>query len=350
MKEISLYFSTGHEAHFEYGHPERPERLQVIRSALENSGSWDSCTHIEPISPSEGLLSRVHTPAYLDQLRSACARSSRLDMDTYTTAASFQLALNAAGGAVAAAEAVWTGRARRALALTRPPGHHATPERGMGFCLLNNIAIAAEHLLHPLQASFSPATRLAVVDLDLHHGNGTQEVFLERQDVFYISTHQSPLYPGSGFVDEVGEGQGVGFTANFPLPPGTGDRGFNAIMDELIVPLLDNYAADMLLVSVGFDVHWRDPLGSLQLSANGYYQLIQKLVQWCDRRAHGKIVLVLEGGYDLKAGQACALAWWAALCGAPFVDSLGASPEPERSNWNVTLHAAHQIWDALRLS
>jgi acetoin utilization deacetylase AcuC-like enzyme len=151
-------------------------------------------------------------------------------------------------------------------------------------------------------------------------------------------------------VDEIGEGEGEGFTANFPLPPGTGDTGFNTVMDELILPLLDDYEPEMVLVSVGFDAHWRDPLGSLQLSAGGYYQLIEKLTLWCDQNCQGKIALILEGGYDLQAGEACALSWWDALAGVPFTDSLGPSPQPERSQWNIGVRAAHQVWDRRRHS
>lgn len=350
MKKINLFFSSGHEAHYEAGHPERPQRLEVIDAAFQRHGIWDSCQRLDPLQLPAELLSRVHTPAYLAQLQQACSYAAPLDMNTYTTTASWQLALNAAGGAAAAAEAVWTGEAQRSLALTRPPGHHATSTRGMGFCLLNNIAIAAEHLLHPLQAGFAPASRLAIVDLDLHHGNGTQEIFSRRSDVFYFSTHQSPLYPGSGYVNEIGTGEGEGTTANFPLPPGTGDAGFTAVMDELILPLLDDYQPQMALVSVGFDPHWRDPLGSLLLSAGGYYRLVDSLVRWCDRNCQGKITLVLEGGYDLPAGEACALAWWAALSGQPFTDDLGPAPQPESSQWNAVVGAARQVWQGRRLS
>jgi acetoin utilization deacetylase AcuC-like enzyme len=345
MDDLVLYYSQGHEKHFEPGHPERPERLEVIRQALQAQGIWDACPHLEPIPLSNEFLSTVHTPAYLAGLQAACNQGARLDMDTYTTCDSWNLALNAAGGAAAVAQAVWSGKARRGLALTRPPGHHATSSRGMGFCLLNNIAIAAQYLIQQPAGEAPAAERLAIVDLDLHHGNGTEEIFYTRSDVFYLSTHQSPLYPGSGFVDEIGEGPGKGYTANFPLPPGTGDRGFQTVMDELILPLLDRYSPQMLLVSVGFDVHWRDPLGSLELSAAGYYDLIASLAGWCDRDCQGRIALVLEGGYDLQAGEACALAWVAALLGQPFADPLGPSPHPERSQWNLTVNAAHQVWD-----
>ena len=347
MQNLILFFPQGHEEHFEPGHPERPERLEVIEKAFHRQGIWDAYPAVDPITLPRNFLETVHSPAYLNQLINASMRASHLDMDTYTTQASWHLALSAAGGAAAVAEAVWTGQAGRGLALTRPPGHHATPDRGMGFCLLNNVAIAAEYLFHPPKSEIESATRLAIIDLDLHHGNGTQEVFLQRKDVFYFSTHQSPLYPGSGYVDEIGEGEGEGFTANFPLPPGTGNVGFQAVMDELIVPLLDRFAPQMLFVSVGFDAHWCDPLGSLELSASGYYNLIASLVRWCDQHCQGKIALFLEGGYDLQAGEACSLAWVAALLGDPYQDSLGPSPRLERSQWKVMVHAAHQIWDAI---
>jgi acetoin utilization deacetylase AcuC-like enzyme len=346
MKEFVLFYSQGHAAHFEPGHPERPERLEVIQAAFKRRGIWEAFPPIEPEVVSSNLLSRVHTPAYLDHLQDACRQGLHLDMDTYTTPASWHLAMEAAGGAVAVAQEVWTGKAARGLALTRPPGHHATPGRGMGFCLLNNMAIAAESLIHPQQPGVSPADRLAIVDLDLHHGNGTQEVFYLRNDVLYISTHQSPFYPGSGYVDEIGEGAGEGFTANFPLPSGTGDRGFLTTLNELIIPLLDGFYPQMILVSVGYDPHWRDPLGSLLLSASGFYQLIAGLTRWADGQCQGKIALVLEGGYDLQAGEACALAWVGALLSQPCEDAIGPAPNAESLQWKVMLNAAHQIWDS----
>jgi acetoin utilization deacetylase AcuC-like enzyme len=158
---------------------------------------------------------------------------------------------------VAVASAIWEGKAKRGFALTRPPGHHAMRGQGMGFCLLNNVAIAAEALIKN-----NNVERLAIVDLDLHHGNGTQEIFWNRSDVFYVSTHQSPFYPGTGRLEDIGSGEGVGWTANFPLPPLSGDEAFLTIMDELILPLLDQKKPQIILVSYGFDSHWLDPLGS----------------------------------------------------------------------------------------
>jgi acetoin utilization deacetylase AcuC-like enzyme len=210
----------------------------------------------------------------------------------------------------------------------------------MGFCLLNNVALAAAHLI----ASPPGAQRLAIIDLDLHHGNGTQDIFWSRGDVLYISTHQSPLYPGSGSLDETGAGLGKGLTANIPLPPYTGDQGFAAVMDKLILPLLNRFDPQMLLVSVGFDTHWRDPLGSLGLSALGYGDLIARLAQWADHNCAGKIALFLEGGYDLEAAKACVSAAVAALLDFPWQDPLGPAPYEESMAWRSVLLAAQSIW------
>jgi acetoin utilization deacetylase AcuC-like enzyme len=265
-------------------------------------------------------------------------------MDTYTTTASWDLALKAAGGAAAVASAVWGGSAHRGFALTRPPGHHATPSRGMGFCLLNNVALAAQYLLESPPAGTTNAQRLAVVDLDLHHGNGTQDAFYKRGDVLYISTHQSPHYPGSGRVEETGAGDGQLCTANIPFPPFTGDQGFSAAMQELILPLLERFEPQMLLVSYGFDPHWRDPLGHLQLSAAGYGALIAALAGWADANCQGKIALFLEGGYDLDAGRACTQAVTAALLSQPFDDPLGPAPDSEGSSWQPVVRRARDVW------
>lgn len=339
--ELVYFYPEGHAAHFAEGHPERPERVEAICQALEAAGWWDSYPHLapQPLSPDE--LALVHRPAYLDVLHRACQRGAWLDGDTYTTPASWQLALDAAGGAVAVAQSVWRGQSRCGLALTRPPGHHATAERGMGFCLLNNIALAAAHLI----ASPAQAQRLAIVDLDLHHGNGTQDIFWSRREVLYISTHQWPLYPGTGALDETGAGPGKGLNANFPLPPYTGDQGFRAVMDQLILPLLDRFKPEMLLVSVGFDPHWRDPLGSLSLSAAGFGDLIASLDGWAEQNCAGKIALFLEGGYDLEAAKACVSAAVAALLKMPWQDPLGSAPYQENPAWQSVVRAAQQIWN-----
>lgn len=344
MDEMVFYYPQGHAAHFETGHPERPERVETLCESLQAAGWWHLYPHLEPFPLPEALLLAVHDPAYLAILRAACQRGQHLDMDTYTTPASWQLALNAAGGAIALATAVWSGAARRGFALTRPPGHHATRHYGMGFCLLNNIALAAQFLLSRSLENPSPAGRLAIIDLDLHHGNGTQDIFWERQDVFYLSTHQYPFYPGSGSLEEQGAGAGAGCTANFPLPPLTGDLGFETFMQEVILPLLDRYAPQMLLVSFGFDPHWLDPLGRLSLSAGGFGALVSALTGWADQNCDGKIALFLEGGYHLDAGRACAQAVTAALLRQPWRDPIGPSPGPENNSWKSILQAAKKIW------
>ncbi len=339
MNHLALYYPKGHEAHAEIGHVEKPERVETIKSALLKAGYWDDKLLASPIMPPEDILPRVHTKTYLELLKRFCSASQPLDRDTYTTPASWDIALNTAGGAIAIADAVWHGRVQRGFALTRPPGHHAVPNYGMGFCLLNNIAIAAEYLIKK-----NSAKRLAIVDLDLHHGNGTQEIFWERGDVFYISIHQWPDYPGTGELTEIGAGDGVGKTANFPIPPGSGDEAFTTIMQELIIPLIDRYRAEMIMVSCGFDPHWRDPLGHLLLSAKVYGDIVKCLVDWADRNCMGKIALFLEGGYDLEADAACGEAVVAALMSKPFTDPLGMSPKPEGKSWKSNFSKAKEIW------
>lgn len=340
MKELVYYYPQGHERHVQTGHPERPERVEAIVQALKSQGLWDIYPKLPPKHIQNELLTKVHNETYLERLKKACLSSEMLDMDTYTTPESWKIALETAGGAVAVADAVWKHDTRRGFALTRPPGHHATRNAGMGFCLLNNISLAAQYLIQ-----YHHTQRLAILDFDLHHGNGTQDIFWKRQDVFYFSTHQSPLYPGSGSLYEIGMGEGEGYTANFPLPPGSGDEAFQTILMEIIIPLLDRYRPEILLISYGFDAHWRDPLGHLQLSARVYGDLIRKLCQWADSNYQGKVAIFLEGGYDLDAAQVCSLAVVLALLGKDSSDMLGKSPRPESRSWISMLEEAKKIWN-----
>ncbi|OGO11513.1 MAG: hypothetical protein A2Y53_00230 [Chloroflexi bacterium RBG_16_47_49] len=332
------FYPEGHAAHFERGHPERPERVEVIRTALIESGLWDVYPKLPATILPGNLIRSIHSPEYLNLLEMTCRRAGHLDPDTFTTPATWDLAHQAAGGAVSVASAVWEGTAQRGFALTRPPGHHAMRGQGMGFCLLNNVAIAAEFLVKNYQVQ-----RLAIVDLDLHHGNGTQDIFWTRNDVFYISTHQAPFYPGTGGVDDIGSGLGEGWTANFPLPPGSGDVAILTIMDELILPLLEQKKPQIILVSYGYDPHWMDPLGQLLFTADGYSKLIGKLCTWTDNHCEGRIALFLEGGYDLEAGKACSKAVTSALLGKPWDDPYPC-PYNENSAWRFTLNQAHSIW------
>jgi acetoin utilization deacetylase AcuC-like enzyme len=339
MKDIIFYYPEGHSAHSEIGHPERPERVEVIKQAFQAVGLWDEDRILYPIEIPKDLLTRIHTEGYLKWLENICSKGQHIDGDTYTTPATWDLAHKTVGGSLAVAKTVWSRNAKRGFALTRPPGHHATPSLGMGFCIFNNIALAAEYLL-----SYQDAKRLAIVDFDLHHGNGTQEIFWKRADVLYISTHQSPLYPGTGSLSETGSGDGEGKNVNIPLPPGTGDEAFRAVLHELILPLLDRYNPEMILVSYGFDPHWRDPLGNLQLSAAVYGDLIAGLTNWADDRCDGKIALFLEGGYDLEAAAACSLSVAFNLLGKTWEDSIGSSPHPEGRSWRPVLKSAKDIW------
>jgi acetoin utilization deacetylase AcuC-like enzyme len=351
MQNLVIYYPTGHQAHFEAGHPERPERIEVVREALETAGWWEQFEKLNPSKLAQDVLAAVHSPAYLENLKLICQRGENLDLDTYTTPASWHLALNAAGGAAAVAAEVWQRNSRerrsgilRGFALSRPPGHHAEYRSGMGFCLINNIAVAAQYLLAGLSPGENKAQRIAIVDLDLHHGNGTQDIFWTRNDVLFISTHQSPLYPGTGMLEEMGEGAGYGYTVNLPFPPATGDQGYRTAMDEIILPTLSRYKPEMILVSLGFDPHWRDPLGHLMLTAGGIGNLIKSLVDWADQNCKSKIMLVMEGGYDSLSVAACGLSSVAALFGEPIPDRIGPPPRPEGLSWQAVVRRAKEIW------
>jgi acetoin utilization deacetylase AcuC-like enzyme len=339
MNDIGLFYPDGHEAHFARGHPERPERIEVICTALQEADLWDRALQIPPCEVPQHILEEIHSPAYLSLLERSCRRGGYLDTDTYTTPASWELARQAAGGSVAVARSVWNRESQMGIALARPPGHHAMRGQGMGFCLLNNIAIAAEYILRA-----EGAQRVAIVDLDLHHGNGTQDIFWRRKDVLFISTHQRPLYPGTGALQERGAEEGLGYTANFPLPPGSGDRAFHTFMDEAILPLLSRFEPEMLLVSYGFDSHWSDPLGSLLLTATGYAGLIEKLHRYAVGHCNEKIILILEGGYNLSAAAICTVAVTKALLGEAMDDLMDACPYQESDTWIKVLLEAKRIW------
>ena len=285
------------DAHDLPGHPEHAGRLQAVRRQLAEDGLLER-VRVRPLPPVDpALLDAVHTPSYLAQLRATAKLPAArlLEPDTYITPQSYHIACLAAGGAVQAVEAVLTADAQSAAVLIRPPGHHATRSRAMGFCLINNIAVAARHAqrAHGVE-------RVAIVDYDVHHGNGTQDIFYDDPTVLYVSTHQSPLYPGSGSPAETGRGSGAGFTVNIALPPGVGDEGFVRLFDEVVLPALDRFQPDVVLVSAGFDAHWADPLANMALSLTGYDRLARSLIDGARKWCEGRIVFVMEGGYDLQ--------------------------------------------------
>lgn len=340
MHDLVYYYPEGHEAHAQSGHPERPDRIGAIRRALERYGWWQAYPQVGAAELPESVLLAIHSPAYLERVQAASRAGAPLDGDTYTTPVTWDLARRSAGGALAVGRAVWRREARSGFALCRPPGHHATRDRGMGFCVLNNVALAAQLLLEQ-----EGARRLAIIDLDLHHGNGTQDIFYQCEEVFYLSIHQSPLYPGTGMLEETGAGAGRGTNANFPLVPGSGDTAFHTLLEELILPLLDRFSPQMLLLSIGFDPHWRDPLGHLRLSARGMGEMVRGLAAWAEEHAGGRIALFLEGGYDLEAAAACAQASIAALLAQPWEDPLGPPPRGELNGWRSLIPKAREVFD-----
>ena len=338
MDSMALYYPEGHQKHALYAHPERPERVEVIKKGLVEIGLWDSSPRVSAFELDQTILSAVHEQEYLTILELASKRAQMLDPDTYTTPQSWQLALNAAGGGVAIAAQVWDRKVKTGFALTRPPGHHATQNRGMGFCLINNIAVAAEYLLQE-----KGAKKLAIIDLDLHHGNGTQDIFWDRPEVLYISIHQAPFYPGTGALYETGGGAGEGATLNLPIPRFSGDEAYKTLTREIILPYLDGQNVEMILVSYGFDTHWLDPLGSMQVSAGCSYEIMGDIKKWADENCNGRLAVFLEGGYDLDAGLVCGQAIGAALTGEIWKDPLGVSPEGEKDDWRQTFSEANNL-------
>jgi acetoin utilization deacetylase AcuC-like enzyme len=252
---------------------------------------------VPPRAATDEELTRVHEPRFIEALASLRGKRAYLDPDTYVSPESVEIARLAAGSLVATIDALLSGPIKKAVALLRPPGHHARPNRAMGFCLLNSVAIAAAH------ARARGIDRVAIVDWDVHHGNGTQEMFWREAGVLYVSTHQFPFYPGTGDVDEVGEGEGKGYTVNVPLSAGGGDAVYAAAFQRIIVPVLTEYAPELVLVSAGFDASARDPLAQMQLSAGAFGWMSRALARVADGSAHGRMALVLEGGYDLVALQ-----------------------------------------------
>lgn len=340
MEDLLLFYPENHHLHASPNHPERPERIEAIRQKLEEAGVWDQARFVEAANIPESVLYAVHTEAHVKRVQQACQMGRSIDADTYVSEFSWQLALNAAGGGMAVADAVFTREARRGFALCRPPGHHATPDRAMGFCLLNNIALAAEYILQ-----FHGAQRVAIVDIDLHHGNGTQDVFYHRPEVFFCSIHQYPLYPMTGLASEIGAGQGLHTNLNIPFPPDAGDKARQTAWDLVIRPLLEEFQPEMLLVSAGFDSHWRDPLGHQLATADGYGRLMQHFADFADQHCLGRLAVFLEGGYDLGAGAASALAVTQSLLGQPWQDEIGPSPLPEDPYWESRLQQVIGLWD-----
>ena len=280
------------------GHPERPERLTAIRDGLEQAGLLKSLFRIEPRRVTERELELVHKPSYIELVRRELSGFEGLKElstgDTLASPESLQTAEFAAGGVLNAVEAVMAGKVKNAFAAVRPPGHHATPDRGMGFCIFNNVAIAARYL-----QSKHRIGRVLIVDWDYHHGNGTQDTFYNDGSVFYFSTHHYGAYPGSGSAAQTGEGPGAGKILNVPMPPGAGDKEFLQVFETRLVPAARNFKPDFILISAGFDSMRDDLLGLFDITPEGFAAMTRVVLKLADEFSRGRVVSVLEGGYRL---------------------------------------------------
>lgn len=301
-------------------HPESKQRLAAIESALSESGMNERVLHPSCRPATMEQVLAIHERFYVEQVRrTAALGGGSIDWDTSVSAGSYRAAMAAAGCALAAVDVVLSGEAQASFALVRPPGHHARPGRGMGFCLFNNVAIAAQHarLAHKLQ-------RVLIVDFDAHHGNGTQESFYSSNGVLYFSSHLSPFFPGTGAYDETGAGPGLGYTVNVPLPEDCADDGFLQVYSEVLIPLARRFHPQLVLVSAGYDIHWADPLTALGASTAGIGRLVRLIGELAAEECDGRLAFVLEGGYHLAALASGVLATVAALLGdADVVDPLG---------------------------
>ncbi|MEO8552244.1 MAG: histone deacetylase, partial [Kofleriaceae bacterium] len=276
------------------GHPERPARAEAVRDALLAAHIRDRGTQIQVRAATDEELARVHAGKFLSELeRVVPGKSGWLDPDTYFSPGSWDAARAAAGSACELATRVLSGELAQGIAVVRPPGHHATRDTAMGFCLLNNVAAAAA------AARAAGAARVAIVDWDVHHGNGTQDIFWDDPSVLYMSVHQFPYYPGTGAPSEIGGSNALGATLNVGLPAGSRDADYAAVFDHVFVPKLDDFKPDLILISAGFDAFEHDPLAGMRVTHAGFAQMAARLRAAADRLAHGRIVAVLEGGYDL---------------------------------------------------
>jgi len=301
------------------GHVENIQRLKSIMSRLEQSGLTEQLTLIKPRAATIEELMLVHNQSLITQVQDTAKRGGGwLDPDTVVSPDSYDAALYAAGGSIKAVEAVMDGEVSSAFALVRPPGHHATPNRAMGFCLFNNIAIAAKYA----QKKYG-LERALIIDFDVHHGNGTQDAFYEDPQVMYISTHEYPHYPGTGNVEETGIGEGKGTTVNIPLPANTGDTEYLEAFRQVIIPATKKFKPQIILVSFGADIHREDMLAFMQVTVTGIAQMVKIIKELAEELCEGKLVFTLEGGYNLEALAVSVKAIFDVLLGNNIEDTLG---------------------------
>lgn len=310
MRKTMLVVDRRYMKHFAgQVHPERPARIAAMIEMAEGL-KRSALTYSAPREASIDELALCHSQEYVARVaHTATCERTDFDPDTHASAETWVAARLAAGGVLTAVEAVLDGEVENAFAMVRPPGHHALPGRAMGFCFFNNVAIAASWLV-----KVRGIRRVLILDWDVHHGNGTQDIFYEVPEVLYMSTHQYPFYPGTGWLDEIGSGSGAGFTVNAPMPATFGDDEYLQVFDQLLLPIAHQFKPEFVLISAGFDAHFRDPLGGMRITDDGFLAMTRRLQRLADECCDGKMVAALEGGYDLRA---------LAECGRTIVDELG---------------------------
>ena len=317
-------------------HPERPERLVAAKAAVASANAL-----FVPVASREATdneLERAHDASFVEQLTKQAGGETYLDADTYLSKGSVTAARVAAGSTLAMVDHMIDGPIKRGVALVRPPGHHARSARAMGFCLLNNVAVAAAH------ARARGLSRIAIMDWDVHHGNGTQEIFYRDPNVLYVSTHQYPFYPGTGAAEERGANEGEGFTVNVPLTSGGGDAIYRGAFERIVLPVLDEFSPELILVSAGFDAALRDPLAEMRLSTDAFGWMAQSLSNVAEKHAQGRIALVLEGGYDLPSLESGLLS---AIHGMTNQASTEISRDVDAHDLLIASNAAKRVWKRL---
>jgi len=305
---IFLKHETGH------WHPECPDRIRHVLATLQKTPEFDNLVHIKPRKATHECLENVHTKEYWHRVREACRRGHEyLDCeDVRICPASFDVALMAAGAGLALADALFDKRIQNGFALIRPPGHHAEVNKAMGFCLFNNIAILVQYCRKKYGID-----RIFILDWDVHHGNGTQHIFEKNSSVFYVSLHQYPFYPGTGSQYETGYGDAEGTTLNCPMPAGSGDREYVKVFEKTIIPVMQKFQPELVCISAGFDAHSEDPLAEIQLSTEMYGWMTQQILTMSDALCAGRVLSLLEGGYNLNVLGPCIASHLEALNGTP---------------------------------
>ncbi len=321
-------------------HPENPSRMTATMSLLEESGVIRGLSRIEARDATPEELALVHDARYVDSVRRVAERGGGwVDPDTLITPRSYDVAACVVGGTLAALERVLARGVDSAFCLVRPPGHHATPVQAMGFCLFNHVAIAAA-----CARSRHGVERVAVVDIDVHHGNGTQDAFYDDPSVLYVSTHEYPFYPGTGAATETGSGAGRGHTINIPMPAGCGDSAYQRAYREIVEPALRRYRPELVLVSAGYDAHFADPLADQRLSVDGYGVLVSMVKAAAEELCDGRLLVALEGGYDLVALPWCVRRTIEVLLGEPPTpDPLGTIPAATPASFGETLQEVKDL-------